>query len=552
MIYVAAYCRVSTEREDQANSFESQQRYFREYISRTDGWQLYKIYAEEGLSGTSTKKRKAFNRMIDDAREGKFQMILTKEISRFARNTLDSIYYTRELKRYGVGVFFLNDNINTLDPDAELRLTILSSIAQEESRRTSERVKWGQKRRMEEGVVFGTSMLGYDVKNGQIYRNEEGAKVVCRIYDKFLLEGKGTYVIANELREEGILPLRAKKWSSSVILRILRNEKYCGDLLQKKTYTPDYLTHEKRYNYGAEEYVLVTDHHTPIVTREVFNQVQVILDNRAKKLASKERESKRYAFSGKIICGSCGRYYIARSRIRKDGSLYLVWRCYHGEKDVDKVNEKRVDVYNVGENDAIGNKVNVNNNDKNKIHIGCVSSCIRNEDLVEMIKKIVIQLPINKEEIINHMMNLMKRCLSRVEGRNEIQDKLVELKEERKRLLLAYRKSYITEEEFVVARVECDQAEELYKGILGKNVHGVVEEIKENNDLNSNNLDYCNRIDREESIKGILKDIIYGVRFNDTVCQEIVDRIICITFDTYDIYCKGLPGAWRVYLVNEE
>lgn len=514
MIYVAAYCRVSTEREDQANSFESQQRYFREYISRTDGWQLYKIYAEEGLSGTSTKKRKAFKRMIDDAREGKFQMILTKEISRFARNTLDSIYYTRELKRYGVGVFFLNDNINTLDPDAELRLTILSSIAQEESRRTSERVKWGQKRRMEEGVVFGTSMLGYDVKNGQIYRNEEGAKVVCRIYDKFLLEGKGTYVIANELREEGILPLRAKKWSSSVILRILRNEKYCGDLLQKKTYTPDYLTHEKRYNYGEEKYVLVTNHHTPIVTREAFNQVQVILDSRAKKIASKERESNRYAFSGKIVCGSCGRYYIARSRIRKDESLYLVWRCYHC--------------------------------------IGCVSSCIRNEELVEMIKKIAIQLPINKEEFINHMMDLMKQCLSRVEGRNEIQDKLVELEEERKRLLFAYRKSYITEEEFVAARVECDQAEELYKGIIGKNVHGVVEEIKENNDLNSNNLDYCNLIGREESIKGILKDIIYGVRFNDTVCQEIVDRIICITFDTYDIYCKGLPGAWRVYLVNEE
>lgn len=542
MIYVAAYCRVSTEREDQANSFESQQRYFREYISRTDGWQLYKVYAEEGLSGTSTKKRKAFNRMIDEAREGKFQMILTKEISRFARNTLDSIYYTRELKRYGVGVFFLNDNINTLDPDAELRLTILSSIAQEESRRTSERVKWGQKRRMEQGVVFGTSMLGYDVRNGQIYRNEEGAKVVCRIYDKFLLEGKGTYVIANELREEGILPLRAKKWSSSVILRILRNEKYCGDLLQKKTYTPDYLTHEKRYNYGEEEYVLLTNHHAPIVNREVFNQVQVILDNRARKLACKERESKQYAFSGKIVCGSCGRYYIARSRVRKDESLYLVWRCYHGEKDVDKVDEKSVDVYNFKEN----------NKDKNKVYIGCVSSCIRNEDLVEMIKKIAILLPINKEDIINHMMDLMKRCLSRVEGRNEIQGKLVELEEERKRLLLAYRKSYITEEEFVAAREDCDQEEELYKGIMGKNVHGVIEGIKKNNDLNSNNLDYCNLRDREESIKGILQDIIYGVRFNDTVCQEIVDRIVRITFDTYDIYYKGLPNVWRGYLVKEE
>lgn len=548
MIYVAAYCRVSTEREDQANSFESQQRYFREYISRTDGWQLYKIYADEGLSGTSTKKRKAFNHMIDDAREGKFQMIITKEISRFARNTLDSIYYTRELKRYGVGVFFLNDNINTLDPDAELRLTILSSIAQEESRRTSERVKWGQKRRMEQGVVFGSSMLGYDVKNGHIYLNEEGAKVVCRIYDKFLLEGKGTYVIANELREEGILPLRAKKWSSSVILRILRNEKYCGDLLQKKTYTPDYLTHEKRYNYGEEEYVLVTNHHTPIISREVFNQVQVILDSRAKKMDSKERESNRYAFSGKIVCGSCGRYYIARSRIRKDESLYLVWRCYHGGEGVDS---NRIDVVRINENNFNENNGDINK-DKKGINKVCVSSCIKNEELVEMIKKIAIQLPINKKEFINQMMNLMERCLSRVEGRNEIQDKLVELDEERKRLLIAYRKNYITEEEFVTAREECDKEEELYKGIMGRNVQIDVEEVGKVSEETTKEGNVEGNIDREESIKEILKDIIYGVRFNETVCQEIVDKIVRITLDTYDIYYKGLPHAWRVHLVNKE
>ena len=599
MIYVAAYCRVSTEREDQANSFESQQRYFREYINRTDGWQLYKIYAEEGLSGTSTKKRKAFNLMINDAREGKFQMILTKEISRFARNTLDSIYYTRELKRHGVGVFFLNDNINTLDPDAELRLTILSSIAQEESRRTSERVKWGQKRRMEQGVVFGTSMLGYDVKNGQIYRNEEGAKVVCRIYDKFLLEGKGTYVIAKELREEGILPLRAKKWSSSVILRILRNEKYCGDLLQKKTYTPDYLTHEKRYNYGEEEYVIVTNHHSPIVDREVFNQVQAILDSRARKIVNKERESNRYAFSGKILCGSCEKYYIARSRIRKDGSTYLVWRCYHREKNADfnKVDVKRGDGYNIGENVVARNKLDESDIDRNNVEVniakdginrGCVSSCIKNEELVEMIRKIAIQLPIDKEEFINQMMELMKRCLARAEGQDEIQNKIVEIEEERKRLLRAYRKNYITEAEFVAAREECDQEEELYRGIMGRKVEEsskcrednisnenrtdvVIDELEQDevchDNLKCNNVKYdnleCNNpkyntlaynnfIDREEAIKGILQDIIYGVKFNDTVCQEIVDRIVRIAFDTYDVYYKGLPDAWRVYLVKAE
>ena len=175
---VAAYCRVSTEKEEQAQSFESQCEFFRCYIEGRKEWEFYKVFADEGISGTSTKKREQFNRMIEEARQGKFDLLLTKEISRFARNTLDSIYYTRELRKVGVGLLFLNDGINTLEGDAELRLSIMASIAQEESRKTSERVKWGQKRRMEEGVVFGRSMLGYDVKNGKMYVNEEGAKVV--------------------------------------------------------------------------------------------------------------------------------------------------------------------------------------------------------------------------------------------------------------------------------------------------------------------------------------------------------------------------------------
>ena len=201
---VAAYCRVSTDSLDQANSLESQQRYFNDYIKRNPLWELSKIYVDEGISGTSTKKRNAFNQMIEDAKRGNFDIIITKEISRFARNTLDSIGYTRELKRLGIGVIFMNDNINTLDPDAELRLTIMSSIAQEESRKTSERVKWGQRRMMEQGKVFGRDMLGYDVRDGKLIINEEGAKTVRLIFHKFLVEGKCTHLIAKELQEEGI------------------------------------------------------------------------------------------------------------------------------------------------------------------------------------------------------------------------------------------------------------------------------------------------------------------------------------------------------------
>ena len=157
---VAAYCRVSTDKDDQANSFESQQRYFREYIERHPDMELQEIYADEGISGTSTRKRKRFNAMIRAAKEGKIDLIVTKGVSRFARNTVDTLQYTRELKAIGIGVFFMNDGINTLEPDAELRLSIMASIAQEESRKTSSRVKWGQTRRMEQGVVFGGSLLG--------------------------------------------------------------------------------------------------------------------------------------------------------------------------------------------------------------------------------------------------------------------------------------------------------------------------------------------------------------------------------------------------------
>lgn len=277
---VAAYCRVSTDHEDQENSFESQQRYFRRYIENHKDWELYRIFADEGLSGTTTKKRKEFNRMIECALHNEFDLILTKEVTRFARNTLDSIYYTRVLKKNGVGVIFMIDGINTLDGDAELRLSIMSSIAQDESQKTSERVKWGQKRQMEQGVVFGRDLLGYDVKNGKMTVNEEGAKIVRLIYHKFVDEHKGTHVIARELSEEGIDPMRIKRWSNSVILRVLRNEKYCGDLIQKKTYTPDFLTHEKKYNRGQEDFVILRDHHEPIISREMFEEAARILASR--------------------------------------------------------------------------------------------------------------------------------------------------------------------------------------------------------------------------------------------------------------------------------
>lgn len=324
MTRVASYCRVSTDKEDQANSFEAQQRYFRDYIAHRPDWELCGIYADEGITGTSTKKRVQFNRMIADAFDGKFQLILTKEVSRFSRNILDTIAYTRELKAIGVGVLFVLDGINTLNPDAELYLSIMGSIAQEESRKTSSRVVWGQTRQMERGVVFGRSLLGYDVRDGRITVEPEGAGIVRLIFQKYALEQTGPTEIARLLTQGGFGGLR---WSPSAVIRVLKNEKYMGDLIQRKTYTPDYLTHEKRRNDGAVPMVRIENHHQPIVSRELWDLAQERLKRNNKHTPGASGHSNRYAFSGKILCGECGTRFVGRYKYEKNGTKYRRWSC---------------------------------------------------------------------------------------------------------------------------------------------------------------------------------------------------------------------------------
>ena len=327
MLQVAAYCRVSTDKEDQANSFEAQQRYFREYIQRQPDWELQGIYADEGFSGTSTNKRVEFDKMLHAAELGQIDLIVTKEVSRFTRNTVDALQITRELRRRGVGVLFLNDSLDTRTNDGELRLTIMSSFAQDESRRTSERSKWGQMRSMEKGVVFGGSLLGYDVIGGKMTVNQEGAEVVRLIFHKYLQERKGCSTIARELREAGILSSKGNcLWSSATVTKILKNEKYCGDLIQKKTYTPDFLTHEKKYNHGKEPLVALKDHHEAIIDRDLWDRVQSIIAARAKPFDV----GTVGLFARKVRCANCG--YTMRSS-KNRGKHYLQCSNRHVAKD---------------------------------------------------------------------------------------------------------------------------------------------------------------------------------------------------------------------------
>lgn len=326
MITVAGYCRVSTDRDDQANSFEAQQRYFREYIDRQPEWTLYRIYADEGITGTSTRKRAQFNRMINDAYAGKFQMIITKEVSRFSRNVLDTIAYTRDLKAIGVGILFMTDRINTLDPEAEMLLSFLASMAQEESRKTSTRVVWGQTRQMERGVVFGRSLLGYHVKNGVLSIDPAEAELVRLIFHKYAVEQLGTTQIARFLEGEGYRTHSGSTvWRSGTVVKILKNEKYVGDLVQRKTYTPDYLTHEKRRNNGEVPLVTIRDHHEPIISREIWELTRDRLRRNDRRGGC--GHSSRHVFSGNIRCGLCGHSFTARYWMRKDNTRARRWCC---------------------------------------------------------------------------------------------------------------------------------------------------------------------------------------------------------------------------------
>ena len=506
---VAAYCRVSTDNEDQANSFESQQRYFRQYIERNPDWELYEIFADEGISGTNTKKRKEFNRMIACAKNGDFDLIITKEISRFARNTLDSIYYTRELKKHGVGVIFMNDNINTLDGDAELRLAIMSSIAQEESRKTSERVKWGQKRQMEQGVVFGRSMLGYDVEGGKMTINEEGAKVVRLIFHKFVNEGKGTHVIARELREEGISPMRVKEWSNTVILRVIRNEKYCGDLVQKKTYTPDFLSHEKKYNRGQEEFVIIKDHHEPIISRELFDEANRILDAKSLSQEGKAKHSNRYPFSGKIKCGCCGSSYVARYKTRKDGSRYKAWRCNeaakHGSPHIDKA----------------GNQV------------GCTGLSIRNEDATHIMYLVTKSLKYNRDKIINNLTAVIQSIIAMDTTGTDVlklQEQIKKIEGKRANLIDLYMSNLINKDEFTATRASCDaEIEEL---------QSIIESVDKQREM----IEQQQQLLKE--IEDAIKEIVGGVEYEDEFYKHILDKMVVQDKDNIDVYLNLLPMKW--------
>ena len=326
---VCYYARVSTEKQEQLNSLDNQTFYFEDFIKKNLNWKYIGGYIDEGLSGTSTEKRLGFLQMVKDGKAGKFDLIITKEISRFARDTLDSIKYTRELLNHGIGVFFQSDNINTLAPDAELRLTIMASLAQDEVRKLSERLRFGYKRSIEQGRVLGqNNLMGYNKADGKLTVNEEQAVIVRRIFELYN-EGKfGLRRIARELEKAGLLsPFTGKMLSPETIKSVITNPKYKGYYCSGKTISIDY-RNKKRIRKNSDEWNVYKDEKIPaIVSEEAWDRANRLYQERSTKCKEHgDAFQSRYSFSGKIFCAEHGTSYHRHIYKSKSGEKE-VWNC---------------------------------------------------------------------------------------------------------------------------------------------------------------------------------------------------------------------------------
>ena len=328
---VCFYARVSTDKDEQLHSLQSQISFFNDYISKVPNWKFIGSYIDEGISGTQVKKREEFLRMIEDAKRHKFDLILTKEISRFSRSTLDSIMYTQELLANGVGVYFLNDNINTILPDSELRLTMMSSIAQDEVRRLSERVSFGMKRSIDNGVVLGCSNIyGYVKDKGKLVIDEEQAEMIKIIFDRYANTTDGLSKVSRYLYSLGYKSKTGKRIDTTILTRIIENPKYKGYYCGHKSKVLDYRTKQKK-RLNKSDWIIYKDYENvpPIVSEELWERANIKLKERqdsfTNRAVNKAVFKNRYTYSGKIYCGCHNLTYHRSSAGKRKNNP--VWEC---------------------------------------------------------------------------------------------------------------------------------------------------------------------------------------------------------------------------------
>ena len=435
---VTFYARVSTDRYEQLNSLENQVMYFENFIKKQENWIFVEGYVDEGISGTSVKKREDFLRMVDDAKKKKFDLILTKEISRFSRNTLDSIKYTQELLSCGVGVHFLSDNINTFQPDSELRLTIMSSIAQEEIRKLSERIRFGYKRSVEKGIVPGSNNIyGYTKNKGKLVIDEEQAKFIRLIFETYVSENIGVHRLGFKLFEKyGVTNYSGKPIAGTVIKNIIRNPKYKGYFCAHKETTVDY--HDrKRKRFKRDEWIVYKDNETcpPIVSEELWDKANEILDARSKKHVQINKNNKynKFPFSGLMH-----RYF--------DGATFVRGTYQIGKGD----RSRRIKFWAC-------NNYRIHGKKKTE---GCNSPVLYYEELVEVCKKILNMILVCQDDLISEINDMISDIRTKKDYKKEIKlidEKLFKTNNEKKELIMMRMRKEIDLKEYNSLKDDVDE-----------------------------------------------------------------------------------------------
>ena len=511
---VAVYARVSTNSDDQKNSIENQKEYFEEKIKKNKEWKLYKIYADEGISGTSLKHREQFKLMYEDAKKGKFDIILTKEVCRFARNTVDTLEKTRELKKMGIEVRFTIDNISTFDSSGEFRLTIMAGLAQDESRRISERVQFGIIQTMKKGIVLGNKIYGYNYNKGVLTINKKEAKIVKEIFNMYLYQGMGTYKIAKELTSRNI-PIRQNGdnintyWRTSTILEILKNEKYVGDLIQRKSYTVNFLEHRTKKNNGEVDFIKHKEHHEAIIDRKTFDAVQEEIKKRSKvRNVNKEEFRNKHIMSGKIKCGICGKtYFVTSGKVRLDGTRRISWRCST--------------THNFGKKHKYNDTI-----------IGCSAPVINDNALKKAFKIALLRTGINKNSIQNKLIETFTELIGKYD------DRIINNNEE------ALKKEKLIDAKNKLLNIYLD-------GIIPKKIY-----IEKNNEINEMLENIENDITQERKDEDNTELNSNEEERYDEVCNQLLEKIVVIDSNTVDVYIKNYKKPFRIdnikYLDNDK
>ena len=491
---VAAYCRVSTEDEDQIKSYDSMVKHYTEYIKQNTDWDFAGVYADKGTTGTSVNKRPEFRRLIDDCMSGNIDMVIAKSLSRFARNTLDTIKYVRSLKDKGVAIYFENEHINTLK-DGEFLMTILSSVAQQEVENTSSNVKKGLAMKMRRGELVGFSRcLGYDYDPVAkiITINESEAETVRYIFENYA-SGIGSTVIARELNSKGLKTIKGNPWTFSSIMCVIKNEKYTGDLLMGKTFTVDPISKRRLKNQGEQDKYYIRNHHEPIVSREVYeraNEIRKLRGDVRKPEAAKAKRKycRQYPFSSMLQCGYCGGTLSRRTWHSSTKYHKIIWQCSEATKK----------------------------SKKNCEHCKAIEECIVEKAFVESYRLICS----DNNNVLDEFLQKVEKSLQNNDSQknyNKAHRKAGEIERKRKKLLESYLQGIIAPDIYK----QTDQKYEKEMAELEQEMYNSELKIDDENIMKK----------RLEAFKKTLSDNSIQDEFDRNIFESIVNKVIVGGYD---------------------